>query len=190
MSRILIVYESKHGQTEKIVQFIRDRMKSRGNEVELMNCQRPSVVKLANFDAVIVGAPIYARRYPAQLRKWVRDHAEELNRSTTAFFSVCLAVLQKDEKVQRDLLLISEAFFRKTGWYPKRRRVFAGALVYSDYNWFLKRVMRMISRRGGQDTDIHQDYEYTHWNEVTRFADEFLNSLQEPREFGRDELSP
>lgn len=190
MARVLIVYESKYGQTEKIANFIRNRMSLQGSEAELLNCRHPSPVDLSKFDGIIVGAPIYGRRYPWQLRKWVRSHAEELNQKNSAFFTVCLAILQKNEKVQRDLLLISEAFFRNTGWYPKRRRAFAGALNYSEYNWFLKRLMRMITRRSGQETDLHQDYEYTHWNEVTRFSDEFLAGLQGAQEKPRGEISP
>ena len=42
---------------------------------------------------------------------------------------------------------------------------------------FTRRVMRWISRREGRDTDTSHDHEYTNWDAVARFADEFARVL-------------
>jgi menaquinone-dependent protoporphyrinogen oxidase len=39
--------------------------------------------------------------------------------------------------------------------------------------------MRMIVGIAGGDTDMTQDYEYTDWNAVDRFADEFAQRLKQ-----------
>lgn len=183
MARVLIVYESKHGQTEKIAKFIRDRMASQGHAAELMNARHDLPVAFSNYDGVIVGAPIYRRTYPRAIISWAMVHSENLNRKPSAFFSVCMAILQKDERTQRDLLAIAEKFFKKTSWYPKRRKVFAGAVKFTQYNWFIKLIMKNIAKRaGGVDLDTDKDYEYTKWSEIARFSDEFVRSLQPRRE--------
>lgn len=182
MARVLIVYESKHGQTEKIAKFLRDRMTGQGHAVELMNARHDLSVAFSNYDGVMVGAPIYRRAYPRAIQAWALVHSENLNRKPSAFFSVCMAVMQKDERTQRDLLAIAEKFFKKTGWYPKRRKVFAGAVNFTQYNWFIKLIMKSIAKRGGSvDLDTDKDYEYTKWDEIVRFSDEFVRSLQ-PRQ--------
>ena len=48
--------------------------------------------------------------------------------------------------------------------------MFAGALVYTQYGWFKRRVMRVIARREGGDTDMTHDHEYTDWQAVEQFA--------------------
>lgn len=182
-TRILIVYESKYGQTHKIAKFIYDRMSSKGLVVEMMNARHILPVAFSNFDGVIVGAPIYMRNYPRRLRQWVAKHSENLNKKPSAFFSVCMAAQQKDERTQRDLLRISEDFFKQTGWYPKRRKVFSGAVRFSRYNPLLKLMMKWIAARSGEKLDTHRDYEYTKWNEVSRFCDDFVHSLSAASDF-------
>lgn len=177
MARILIVYESKHGQTEKIAKFIRDRMAVQGHAVELFNAEHALPVAFSNYDGVIVGAPIYARRYPRRIRRWVEDHSENLNRKQSAFFSVCMAVLNKDERTQRDLLRTAEFFFEQTGWYPKRRKLFAGAVAFTKYNWFVKWIAKAISNSYGQSLDMQHDHEFTPWRDVARFCDDFVRSV-------------
>ncbi len=49
---------------------------------------------------------------------------------------------------------------------------FAGALRYSEYGWMMKRVMKSIARREGNDTDTSRDHEYTDWPAVDRFAND------------------
>jgi menaquinone-dependent protoporphyrinogen IX oxidase len=76
-----------------------------------------------------------------------------------------------------------ERFEEETGWHPEKVGIFAGALLYSQYG-FIKR--RMMKRK---DTVTSRDYEYTDWNEVQRFTEEFLKgftreSARSPRERG------
>lgn len=188
MARILIVYASKYGQTEKIAKFLQQRLMEHGNQVELLNAFHPQLVSFSDYEGVIVGAPIYMLRYPRLLRRWVSQHAEDLNRTQSAFFSVCMAAAEKDEKAQRQLLSISENFFKKTGWYPRRRKVFAGGVSFTKYNWFVKRLMDSISRRSGTILDTQKDHEFTKWSDVAKFGDDFLQSLRSKRDL--ENLSP
>jgi menaquinone-dependent protoporphyrinogen oxidase len=90
---------------------------------------------------------------------------------------VCLGILQKDERVQNEEREFVENFFKRTNWYPASWAIFAGALPYSKYGWFLKRIMRRIAHKAGRETDINQDYEFTNWDEVRNFTEKFLIGL-------------
>lgn len=179
MAQILIVYESKYGQTEKISRFIAEKIKARGHSVDLLEAHGQEVTGLARYQAIIVGGPVYANGFPRGLRKWVTAHSDVLKTKPTAFFSVCLGILQKDQETRRDEMRIVQGFFRKTDWLPMKWGIFAGALNYSHYGWFTKRIMQTIAKRAGGDTDLTKDYEYTDWKEVSQFADDFLIMLKE-----------
>ncbi|MGZ3773640.1 MAG: menaquinone-dependent protoporphyrinogen IX dehydrogenase [Pseudobdellovibrionaceae bacterium] len=190
MARILVVYESKYGQTEKISKFIVERLKAKGHSVDLVNLAQNQFVQPEMYDGVIAGAGIYRRRYPSGLYKWAKTYSQSLNKKVTALFSVCLAVLQtKEERIERDVKNIEKKLLMRTSWNPKTRRVFAGALSYTKYNWFIKIVMKGIAKAAGGDTDTSKDFEYTNWNEVTQFTDNFVNLLPVTKERGA-ELSP
>ena len=58
----------------------------------------------------------------------------------------------------------------ETGLDPDLVGLFAGALAYTRYGWFKRRLMRRAAAQEGTDTDTSRDYEYTDWDEVDHFA--------------------
>jgi menaquinone-dependent protoporphyrinogen oxidase len=46
-------------------------------------------------------------------------------------------------------------------------------LKYTQYDFFKRLIMKMISKREGRTTDTSQDYEYTDWNAVKKFVNDF-----------------
>jgi menaquinone-dependent protoporphyrinogen oxidase len=172
MSRVLIVYGTTEGHTAKIARAMRGALEQQGIDVttasaDVMNPQ-PS-----QYDGVIVAASIHGGRYQKGVRRWVREHAAELSSRPSAFVSVSLGVLQHDPKVDAELAAIAARFAVETGWTPPRTRQVAGALLYRQYNFFIRWVMRRIAAKAGGDTDTSKDYVYTDWDDVREFAGQF-----------------
>ena len=72
-----------------------------------------------------------------------------------------------------------ENFEQETGWTPAQIGLFGGALLYRKYG-FLKRLMMkkiVSSKPGNLSTDTSRDHEYTDWDQVRRFAEDFLQRL-------------
>jgi menaquinone-dependent protoporphyrinogen oxidase len=105
----------------------------------------------------------------------VRETREALERLPTAFFSVSLAICEPTEAGRKEAEGYAEEFFRLTRWHPGKVALFAGALRYTRYGVFTRWIMKRIARgKGSPDLDTSRDYEYTDWDGVTRFAEEFL----------------
>lgn len=51
--------------------------------------------------------------------------------------------------------------------------VFAGALRYPRYRWFDKVMIQLIMRMTGGETDTRKEVEYTDWQQVAKFAEDF-----------------
>jgi len=174
MSKILIVYGTTHGQTAKISRFIAAHLESMNHYVEVVDSSKiQKGLEVKNYDGIIVGASVYANSFQRSLKKWVKRNAIEMNQKKSAFFSVCLGILQKESKVQKEEWQFVHDFLQKNKWSPQIREIFAGSLPYSKYNWLIKYVMKKISKKAGGDTDTSRDYEYTDWLSVARFATEF-----------------
>ena len=60
-----------------------------------------------------------------------------------------------------------------TGWRPILTKTVAGAVLYTRYNWFKRRLMKRIVAKAGGGVDTSRDYEYTDWNELRTFAEQF-----------------
>lgn len=175
MKKILIAYDSKDGQTKKIAEFIKEELQKNCWWVDIMNSRFPvTPIEIEQYDGVIVGGPVHASRYPKSLKFWVRRHADILSKKPSAFFSVCLGILQPGGDIKEQEEHIVNKFLKWTGWTPGATAIFAGAVKYTRYNWFTKWVMRHIVKKSGGSTDTSKDYEYTNWNEVRAFSEMFI----------------
>ncbi len=172
MTRILVVYASTDGHTARIARRIGDRLSDRDAIVDVVNA-RETHLGPAGYDGVIVAASVHTGTYQPEVRLWVRRHAPLLNDMPTAFVSVSLGILQKEPDVQREVAAIVVRFLAEVGWRPTVTRSVAGAVLYTQYGWVKRRLMRYIVAKAKGPTDTTRDYVFTDWADVDRLADTF-----------------
>jgi menaquinone-dependent protoporphyrinogen oxidase len=177
MTRVLIVYGTTDGHTAKIAASVAGTLREAGIDVEVTEAKRGRPQADA-FDAVIVAASVRGGRYQRGVRRWARANAPALNRRPGAFISVCLAVLQREEKVQQDVRAIMARFLIASGWRPTMTTMVAGALLYTRYNPLMRWIMKRIAASAGGDTDTSRDYVYTDWAALRAFVQDFAAGLR------------
>ena len=167
MSRILIVYGSAYGQTTRIAWRIGGVLASAGHAVDVHQGDRlPRYLSLSDYDGVLLAASVIMGHHQAYIRDFARRHADELNRTRSAFVSVCGAAGGNPTQAQAYI----DELVRKTGWRPAVTRSFTGAVAYTKYGWMMRLVLKAISKRKGLPTDTSRDWDFTDWDEVERFG--------------------
>jgi menaquinone-dependent protoporphyrinogen oxidase len=175
MTKIMIGYGTTEGQTARIADHIAEVIRGRGHEAQAVNLKRSPEVLLDGYDAVIVGGSIHMGKHEEHVVDFVQKNRFRLERLPSAFFSVSLAAHGDMENARAYV----ENFQQQTGWHPTQVGLFGGALLYRQYG-FLKRLMmkKIVSDKpGGLSTDTSRDHVYTDWDEVKRFAQAFLERL-------------
>lgn len=76
MSKILVLYYSRTGNTEKMAQAIADGAKNADNVEGELN-YFVETEELAKFDAILVGAPTYHHDMPIDIKKLFEEAAEK-----------------------------------------------------------------------------------------------------------------
>jgi len=173
MSRLLVIYGTTDGHTAKIANFVGEALRSKGFAVEV--AQASDAPMKGDYDAVFVAASVHAGGYQRCVAGWVTAASPLLSTRPSAFLSVCLGVLQHEAAVDADLWSIRQRFLTRTGWQPDETKVVAGALPYTQYGWIKRFVMKRIASKAGGDTDTSRDFEYTDWNDLRRFVDDFID---------------
>lgn len=172
MPRILVLYGTTEGHTEQIATAISNALTASGFEVHTIQAgtidPRPS-----DYDGVIISASLHGGRYQTPVGRWIRAHAPELHDTPSAFVSSSLSILQHDPKVDAQLDAIVHRFIDPLGWRPAVIKPVAGALLYSRYNLLKRWVMKRIAAKAGGATDTSRDYDYTDWDDLQRFAEDF-----------------
>jgi menaquinone-dependent protoporphyrinogen oxidase len=179
MARVLIIYGTTEGHTTQIADRLATVMRSEGHEVDLHDAKevRKQAVSGA-FDGIIVGGSVHGGDFQSSLREFVKRNRDLLERTPSAFFSVSLTAADPDEEAAAETQTMVDKFSGETGWRPRRVATFAGALVYTEYNVFMRHVMKLIVKHQGRtELDTSRDYDFTDWDAVERFAREFTHSI-------------
>lgn len=181
MARILILFASVDGQTARIATRIAAALEAAGHAVTVRSVDAPEGGRdIEAHDALIVGGSIRYGHFSHSLRRLVRERAAAMASRPNAFFSVCLSARWPDKGPAIVERYVTK-FRAETRWQPRETASFAGALLYSRYNPFLRFLMRIFSAAAGGDTQTSRDYDYTDWAAVERFAAAFAAHLEATR---------
>ncbi len=182
MATILVIYGTTDGHTAKVASFLGDALRALGHSVEVDDAKEPRRnPAAADFDAVIVAASVHVSGYQQAVRQWVRRNVTELSARPNAFLSVCMGIVRSTDRVRADLDAIVQRFVSHTGWQPRQVEFVAGAIPYSRYGFLKRWVMQYMSRQAGVRTSPGQDYEYTDWEALRRFAVAFAEAIPAER---------
>jgi len=169
MRKLLIVYASRYGHSEKVARRIAEFS---GVDATVVDVRRAFAAHFAACDAVILVAPVYYGRHLKVMRRFVTENRDRLASLKSAFVSVSGSA---GDPATRPL---AEDFVRalasESGWTPSEQLIVGGAVAFTKYNpllrWFLKRSFA----KEGKPLDASRDHDFTDWNEVARFAKEFV----------------
>jgi menaquinone-dependent protoporphyrinogen oxidase len=175
MAKILIVYGTVEGQTRKIAGFVNDHLCRRRNDVRLVDAAEAGRdVDPADYDAVIVAASVHMGRHQAAAAHFVKAHLAALQSRPAAFISVSLHALSDDPEDRAETQRYVDVFCRETGWTPRAVCTAAGALRFTQYDFFKALAARRVAKERGVAPDAEGDYEFTDWVALQRFVDEFV----------------
>lgn len=169
--KALVLYSSRDGQTHAIASYIANCIKE-SYDCDVIELQEANNVDLNQYCKIAIGASIRYGHFNPLLDKFVKHHVETLNAMPTAFFSVSL-VARKLEKRTPQTNSYVRKFLQSTPWQPTLCGVFAGALRYPRYRWLDKVMIQLIMRMTNGETDTSKEVEYTDWEQVKAFSEDF-----------------
>ncbi|MCI2398009.1 flavodoxin domain-containing protein [Aliiroseovarius subalbicans] len=174
MTRFLLTFATREGQTEAIAQRVTERLRAAGHEATLQNAGDKTAVAPApaRFDRLVFGASVHVGRIEKEMLSFVKRHADLIDSLPHDIFLVSLGAAEVDPMVKTDR--IAEAQARLDADLPvpfPEAQVFAGALRFSRLNWVERFIMKRIATQGGLITDTTRDYEFTDWDRVDAYAD-------------------
>jgi menaquinone-dependent protoporphyrinogen oxidase len=175
MQPILVAYATTEGHTRKVAEFIAERLRIRGHRVDLVDVATATALDVsAAYQAAFIGGSVHQHKHQSALMHFVKSNRDWLGALPVALFSVSLAMATHDMDGRLEAQRMANEFVDESGLKPLITRCVAGALKYTQYDYFKRLIMRMISKQQGRSTDTSQDIEYTNWDDVEAFVDEFL----------------
>jgi len=181
MSRYLIVYGTKEGQTAKISDRIGGIIRDRGHDVDVYDAALvPSSFDMNDYKAAFIGSSIHMMQWSRPAIEFAHSYKSQLEKIPSAFFAVSMSAVspRSPDGVPPSDNPFIHSFFDKSGWHPNVVGNFGGALMYTKYGYFTRWLMVLINgwRLGARDTS--HDIEFTDWKQVSKFAEDFVDEAE------------
>ena len=143
--RTAILYYSKHGATRKIV----DRLAGEigGDSVSVFNIKQARNPNLAQYDAIIIGTPIYAGHALPEIRRFCQLHEQELLSHQLGLFISCL---NDDPAVQQQQL--RGAYSPALLDAARVSASLGGELQFEKLSFLEKNIIRAVTKNS---EDVH-----------------------------------
>lgn len=180
MGRVLVVFESKYGQSAKIAEHVADLARRRGHECQVVHLSSAGDVDIPAHEAVFVVVPVYFAKHSKDVARFLRAHADALTHIPCAFVAVSNSAGSREGTVRDAARDAAKAFVESTGVVPTAVVTAGGALAYPRYGFFTRLVMKSIARKKGEPLDTTRVHELTDWAALDASTSAFL-ALLEPR---------
>lgn len=175
--RILVCYGTTEGQTRKVAEYVAEIVEQHGHEPALFEASQVSEWEPSHCQAAILAGSVHMGRYQTSLVHHLKRWHSELNAMPSVFISVSLSAASNDPHEQAEVDELAQNMLHQTGWTPLKVHHAAGALLFSQYDFFKRWAMRLIALQRQQKVDPTVDTEYTDWDELTRFTEDFIVGL-------------
>jgi len=174
MKRLLIAYATTEGHTREIAEYLAAEALKVGYSTALFDVLAPAgEMDPSDFDGTIVAASVHMDCHPPAIEAFVIRHLKVLQTGRSAFLSVSLSAAGDAEDRYVAWEYVRE-FENRTGWRPPSVEIVAGALKFSDNDFFKRWAMRRLLAKKRIRQDPRTDYDYTAWHELSRFLQGFL----------------
>lgn len=140
--RVLIAYASKRGSARKAAEWIAAEL---GPIADIVDLKKSPPSGLKQYGTVVLGSGILAGKVYRPLQRFIDKHSEELNDKCICLF---ITHLEEGDGIEKDF----RAAFKEE--FLARARVRAGVggrLKLKEINFFLRLIMKKISREAGKD---------------------------------------
>lgn len=174
--KILVAYGTTEGQTRKIAEFVARHLREAGNDVQLHDSTLVTPgLQVGDADAIVVAASVHLKVHQESIANFVLAHLEQLQSKPSLFLSVSLSAAFDEGKT--DAKAYADQFVTEAGWEPTRTVLVAGALRYSEYDYFKEQIIQHLVLKGREVTASTGDYEFTDWDGLSRQITEFMRTV-------------
>ena len=173
---ILVIFGTTEGQTRKVAKRVAECIEAKGHTATVVDStEEQSPIDFADYNAIIIAGSVHQGHYQGSLTYFISSRLEDINRLPNAFLSINLSMVSSPDCKEANADV--EHLLADTGWKPSNTKLVAGALKYSQYDFFKRQMMRLLSKQKDMPSDTREDYEFTDWDDLQAFVTSFLKSI-------------
>jgi menaquinone-dependent protoporphyrinogen oxidase len=177
--KVLVAFASKHGSTWGIAEFIGEKLRQRGLDVDVLDITRDEPKNLGNYDAFVLGSALFFGHWMKEARKFVSRNKSNLSKHPTWLFSSGPTGKERKDSKGRDLLdpSVSGPFelqeLKSELEHVRDHRVFFGSFDTNHMGFFTRQLMKSSTIREATPIGDFRD-----WNEIDNWTSAIWAALK------------
>jgi menaquinone-dependent protoporphyrinogen oxidase len=175
--RVLVAYASSTGFTKGIAEFIGERLRQHGTDVDVQEAD--SVKDLADYDAFVIGSALYNLHWLKEAKNFVSKNRAFLRTRPVWLFSSGPVGSKTTDTQGRDLREVSgpkEIDELREAVEPRDHRVFFGGLDGSRLTGAIGFAYRM-ARRSQAARESMPEGDFRDWKDIDSWANSIAEAL-------------
>lgn len=173
--RILVAFGTSEGQTRKIAEAVAARVHGLGHVGHVFDTAGSLAgIDVDSYDKIVVAGSVHQKRHQESVEDFVTAKLPVLQNKPVLFLSVSLSAAFSEGIAEAQSYV--DAFFANTSWKTAQSLLVAGALQYTEYDYFQEQVIEHIVLKGRKMEGPKVDLELTNWASLFQVIDSFVLS--------------
>lgn len=149
MSKVAIVYASRHGTTEKVACLLAEKLK---NEVKLISLKEDKDPDINPYDLVILGTSVYAGNPLKTITKFCEENKTILLQKNIGLF-----VCGMEPNPEKQAVETENAYPEYLREHAYATEFLGGEFIFEKLNIFEKLIIKKVSKVTSSVSAIHND---------------------------------
>ena len=186
MGPIVVLYATRQGQARRVAEYLALRLRALGAIVDVYDlASLPDAFSLSRYSQAVLAASVHVGKHEPEMVAFATEHRASLHAMPTWFLSVSGGEATAEDasapadvraRASQQAQACIDRFIAATGWHPGHVKPVAGAMLYTQYNFLVRFIIRHIAKRSGTKVDTTRDREYTDWTSIDRVAGELVTA--------------
>lgn len=166
-NKILVTFATYYGATGNVAKAIADTIASRGYAVDVLPIR--DVHDFEGYQAVIVGSAIRGGKIHDDSYRFIKDHADELDKIPLAYFVCCMTMGEENPETRYQAeAYLAEVFNKISNIKPISLGFFGSIHEYKHMEWLAQLIDRAIRSPEG---------EYRNWETIIHWHDDLAGTV-------------
>lgn len=145
--KTLIIYESKHGCTEKCSMILKDKLQG---EVTTINISNQDIPNIEFFHNIIIGGSIYIGKIQSKIRNFCFENINILKNKKVGFFICCMN--RDNEEMQ-----LNSSFPEELLTHASAIGYFGGEFIFKSLNVLEGFIVKKVAKTNKDISTISEE---------------------------------
>lgn len=137
--KTIIIFDTKHGSTETVANIIAEKIKTRGEDVDIYNIDKTEVPNINDYNRIIIGGSIHAGNIQKSIKTFCEENKDTIMSKSLGLYICCM---QKEQSAEQ----FKNAFDITLREHSISNGIMGGEFLFEKMNFIERFFVKKIAK--------------------------------------------